>query len=109
MTTNQSLDKIRIVLEKSKKKDINIEIESIIDVTVNYLDVTIANENGYLRTCVYHKPTAQPYYLTYTSDYLHKYHRNILYTELICAERLCSNIYDFNSERLHIDMSLLLS
>ena len=109
MTTNQSLDDIQKVLNEAKTKDINIEIECTIDTTVNYLDVTISNEHGHLRTCVYHKPTADPYYLPYTSDHPHKYHRNITYTALIRAARLCSNVHDFNLERIRIDVSLLLS
>jgi hypothetical protein len=108
MTTNQSLAEIQIELEKAKKKDINIEIECTIDSSVNYLDVRITNENGTLRTSVYHKPTAEPYYLPYTSDHPHKYHRNIPYSALIRAARICSNVHDFNSERLRIDVSLLL-
>jgi hypothetical protein len=72
------------------------------------LDVTIINKNGQLKTCVYHKPTAEPYYLPYTSDHPHKYHRNIPYSALIRAAHLCSNVHDFNLERLHIEISLLL-
>jgi len=109
MTTNQSFDEIQIELEKAKKKDINIEIECKIDTSVNYLDVTITNEDGQLRTCVYHKPTADPYYLPYTSDHPHQYHRNIPYSALTRAARLCSNVHDFNFERLRINISLLLA
>jgi hypothetical protein len=108
MTTNQSFDEIQVELEKAKKKDINIEIECTINTTVNYLDVTISNEHGHL-TCVYHKPTADPYYLPYISDHPHTYHRNIPYNALIRAARLCSNVHDFNLERIRIDVSLLLS
>ncbi|CAF1349824.1 unnamed protein product [Adineta steineri] len=108
MTTNQSLDDIRIVLEKAKHKDINIEIECTIASTVNYLDVITTNEEGQLKTTVYHKPTAEPYYLPYRSDHPHKYHRNIPYSALTRAARLCSNVHDFNLERLRIEMSLLL-
>ncbi len=48
MTTNESLEKFQIELEKAKKKDIHIDIEPIIDISVNYLDITITNENGQL-------------------------------------------------------------
>ena len=107
MTTNDTSE-ILIELEKAKKKDINLELESTIDTSVNYLDVTITNENGQLRTSVYHKPTAEPYYLPYTSDHPHQYHRRIPYSALIRAARLCSHVHDFNLERLRIDISLLL-
>ncbi len=107
MTTNDHLA-IEIELEKAKKKDVNIEIDSAISTTVNYLDVLITNENGQLKTCVYHKPTAEPYYIPYRSDYPHKYHRNIPYSALIRAARLCSNVDDFNLGRLRIEIALLL-
>jgi hypothetical protein len=87
MTTNDT-SRIQIELEKAKKKDINIEIEYTIATSVNYLDVTLTNENGQLRTTVYHKPTPEPYYLPYTSDHPHRYHRNIPYSALIRAARL---------------------
>ncbi|CAF4117108.1 unnamed protein product [Adineta steineri] len=108
MTTNQSLDDIQTELEKAQHKDVNIEIECTIASTVNYLDVTITNEEGQLKTTVYHKPTAEPYYLPYRSDHPHKYHRNIPFSALTRAARLCSNVHDFNLEHLRIEMSLLL-
>ena len=109
MTTNQTIDEFNIELEKAKKKDVNIEINSIISTSVNFLDVTIANEDGHLRTSVFHKPTAEPYILPYTSDHPRHIHRNIPYAALLRAARLCSHVDDFNSERLRIDMSLLLN
>jgi hypothetical protein len=70
--------------------------------------VLITNENGQLKTCVYHKPTAEPYYVPYRFDHPHKYHRNIPYSALIRAARLCSNVDDFNLELLRIEIALLL-
>ncbi len=58
---------------------------------------------------IYHKPTTEPQYLPYTADHPHRYHRNIPYSALLRAVRLCSNVNDFNQERLRIDVSLLLS
>jgi hypothetical protein len=109
MTTNQTIEEINAELVKATNKDRNIEIESTISTSVNYLDVTITNENGQLRTMIYHKPSAQPYYLPYTSDHPHQYHRNIPYSALLRAARLCSNVNDFNQESLRINVSLLLS
>lgn len=109
MTTNETTEEINRGLEIAQNKDINIEIETNMSSSVNYLDVTITNENGQLRTKVYHKPTAEPYYLPYTSDHPHRYHRNIPYSALLRAARLCSHVEDFNQERLRIEVSLLLS
>ena len=109
MTTNETDEHINRVLLKAKIKDKNIEIESTMGSSANYLDVTIINEDGRLTTKVYHKSTAEAYYLPYTSDHPHRYHRNIPYSALVRAARLCSNYDDFNRERLRIDLTLLLS
>lgn len=66
MVMNESPDEIKEVLQRVHKKDINIENVTTIDTSINYLDVTITNENGQLKTSIYHKPTAEPYYLPYT-------------------------------------------
>ena len=87
----------------------NIQVNLTISTSVNFLDVTITNEDGHLRTSVYHKPTNEPYILPYTSDHPRHIHRNIPYAALLRAARICSHVDDFNSERLRADMSLLLN
>ncbi len=62
-----------------------------------------------MRTSIYHKPTAEPYILPYTSDHPRHIHRNIPYAALLRAARICSHINDFNSECTRIDVSLLLN
>jgi len=109
MTTNQTIEEINVKLEEAKNKDINIKIESTISTSVHFLDVTITNENGQLRTSIYHKPTTEPYILPYTSDHPHHIQRNIPYAALLRAARICSHVSDFNSERVRIDISLLLN
>ena len=109
MTTNQTNEEINVELKKAKNKDTNIKIESTINTSVHFLDVTITNENGQLRTSIYHKPTAEPYILPFTSNHSHHIHRNIPYAALLRAARICSHVNDFNSERVRIDMSLLLN
>jgi hypothetical protein len=109
MVTNEPLYDIQQQLQRAQNKDINIEIETIISISINYLDLTITNGNGQLRTYVYHKPTTDLYYLPYTSDHPHRYHRNIPHNAILRAVRICSNVVDFNQERLRIEMTLLLS
>ena len=109
MTTNQTIEEINILLMKMETKDVNIKITSTINTTVHFLDVTIANENGHLRTSLYHKPTSEPYILPYTSDHPRHIQRNIPYAALLRAARICSHVHDFNRERIRIDMSLLLN
>ena len=109
MTTNRSIEEINVELHKAQNKDMNINIESTINTSVHFLDVTITNENGQLRTSLFHKPTTEPYILPYTSDHPHHVRRNIPYAALLRAARICSHVNDFNTECIRIDMSLLLN
>ena len=96
-------------LERVKTKDVIIKIEYDIGTSVNFLDVTIMNENGQLRTSIYHKSAAEPYILLFTSDHPRHIHRNIPYAALMRAARLCSHVEDFDGERVCSDVSLLLN
>ena len=79
MATNETINGINIELEKAEKKDVNIEIDQIDRESVNFLDITVINDNGHLRTSVYHKPTTEPYILPYTSGQPRHIHYNIPY------------------------------
>ncbi|CAF1354147.1 unnamed protein product [Adineta ricciae] len=109
MTTDQSIEEINIELEKANNKGINIKLSTCINTSVHFLDVTVSNESGQLRTVIYHKPTTEPYVLPYTSDHPRHDYRNIPYAALLRAARICSNVEDFHSECIGIDVSLLLN
>ena len=109
MTTNRPIEEINVELNKPENKDVSINIQSTINTSVHFLDVTITNENGQLRISIFHKPTTEPYILPYTSDHPHHVRRNIPYAALLRAARICSHVNDFNSECIRIDMSLLLN
>jgi hypothetical protein len=109
MTTNKTIEEINRELQKAQNKDINIKIDTKIGTSVHFLDVTITNDNGQLRTSIYHKPTAEPYILPYTSDHPRHIHRNIPYAALLRVARICSHVDDFDSECIRLDMSLLLN
>ena len=109
MTTYRPIEEINVELNKAENKDININIQSTINTSVHFLDVTITNENGQLRTSIFRKPTTEFYILPYTSDYPHHVRRNIPYAALLRAALICSHVQDFNSECIQIDISLLLN
>ncbi|CAF1374090.1 unnamed protein product [Rotaria sordida] len=67
------------------------------------------NENGQLKTSLYYKLTTEPYILPYTSDHSRHIHRNMPYAALLCAARICSDVQDFNTECIRIDMFLLVN
>lgn len=109
MTTNESLITITEQLKKAQVKDVNIKIDYQMGISVDFLDVTILNDHGQLKTSVYHKSAAEPYILPYTSDHPRHIHRNIPYAALLRAARLCSNVEDFIVECIRSDVSLLLN
>ena len=109
MTTNLAFDLIKAKLETADQKDRNIRIKYQIQSCVEFLDVVVQNNNGQLTTSVFHKPTAEPYILPYTSGHPRHVHRNNPYAALLRAARICSNVHDFTIERIRIDMSLLLN
>ena len=109
MTTNLTREEIDTKMKEADRKDPNIRITYTIASAVAFLDVTISNGDGRLTTSVFHKPAAEPYVLPYTSDHPRHVHRNIPYAALLRAARICSNVHDFDLERVRIDMALLLN
>jgi hypothetical protein len=83
MTTNLSVERITIELEKTKQTDSNIGITHSIAMAVDFLDVTIDNEDGQLKTTVFHKPATEPYILPFSSDHPRSNHRNIIHGGLL--------------------------
>ncbi|CAF1417784.1 unnamed protein product [Rotaria sordida] len=109
MTTNLTHDQIKAKLENVHRKDPNIRISYSIQSTIDFLDVTVSNEGGHLKTSIFHKSAAEPYVLPYTSDHPRHVFRNIPYAALLKAARICSNVEDFDMERIRLDLSFLLN
>ena len=110
MTSNMSIDAIHTLLDLMNKQDEkHIQITYQIGLKVEFLNVNIENSNGSLITSVFHKPAAEPYVLPYSSDHPRHIHINIPYQALLCAARLCSNVFVFDKERLDIELTLLIN
>jgi hypothetical protein len=109
MTSNLSLDQINILLDEANHRDENIRITRSIGTTVQFLDVSVENDQGRLRTTVHHKPAAEPYIVPFSSDHPRHMHRNVINGALLRAARLCSDEVDFDEERLNIELMLLLN
>ncbi|CAF1569010.1 unnamed protein product, partial [Rotaria magnacalcarata] len=60
MTTNLSFDEINVRLIEANQQDENIRLTHTISSKVEYLDVLVENDNGQLKTSVYHKLAAEP-------------------------------------------------
>ncbi|CAF1532964.1 unnamed protein product, partial [Rotaria sp. Silwood1] len=109
MTTNLSQEDILKELDETIKTDSNVKISITISQSLEYLDVTIENNNGHLKISIYHKSASEPYILSYESDHPRHIHANIIYTALVQAARSCSNMEDFDMERLSTEMILLVN
>ena len=109
MISNLSLDEIHLLLDEANNRDENIRITRSIGTLVQFLDVSVENDQGRLRTMVYHKPAAEPYIVPFASDHPRHTHRNVIKGALLRAARLCSDETDFDQERLDIELMLLLN
>ena len=109
MTTNLSLNQIDRLLDEANHKDPNIRISASIGLSVEFLDVCVQNSHGQLKTTVFHKPAAEPYIVPFLSDHPRRIHRNVIRGALFRAVRLCSDVQDFDTERLNIELKLLLN
>jgi len=92
-----------------EKIDENIRITRSFGSTIEFLDVLVNNDHGQLKTSVFHKPAAEPYLLPYLSEHPRHIHSNTIKGALFRAIRLCSHAEDFDHERLHIELKLLLN
>lgn len=109
MTTNLPIDQMHILLDIANRKDENIRITRSLGTTIEFLDVSVHNNQGQLKTTVFHKPAAEPYIVPFLSDHPRHIHRNAIKGVLFRAVRLCSNVEDFDRERLNIELTLLLN
>jgi hypothetical protein len=109
MTTNLPLDQINRLLDTANNKDQNIHITRSIGSVVEFLDVSVQNNQGQLKTTVFHKPATEPYIVPFLSDHPRRIHRNVIRGALFRAVRLCSDVQDFDRERLNTELTLLLN
>ena len=109
MTSNVPIEQVNTMLDIANRKDKHIHITSKIGQSIEFLDVFVENKNGKLNTFVYHKSMAEPYIFPYTSDHPRHIHRNMPNVGLHRAARSFSDVEDFDTERLHVAMVLLLN
>ncbi|CAF1411817.1 unnamed protein product [Adineta ricciae] len=113
MTTN-SLSQLTTQLNGIGEKGLNIKITWSAGTTTEFLDVYVSNENGQLKTSVYHKPVAEPYILLFLSEQLRHVHRNAIKDALFRQHQALSLLPDRSVdqivyEQLHKKTLVLLS
>ena len=85
----------------------DIQIESFVGTTINFFNIHLENQTGSLYTSVYHDPNSQSFVLPYVVGHAQLFYCHYFRLALIRAARYCSSVYDFDQERLYIEMTFL--
>ena len=109
LTTQKSKNEMDKILVELGKKDKNIGLTFESGEYVDYLDVRISVEVPNFRTKVYRKLAAQPYILPFNSAHPPHVMKNIPFSALLRATRVCSHSQDLNEEIEKVRITLLLN
>lgn len=109
LTTRKNRLEMNKVLEQLGKIDKNIGLTYETGKYVDYLDVRIEVETPNFRTKIFRKLAAQPYILPFTSAHPPHVVKNIPFSALLRAVRICSHSIDLRDEIEKIRITLLLN
>ena len=109
LTTRKSRIEMDKVLAELGKVDKNIGLTFETGEHVDYLDVRISVEQPGFRTKVYRKLAAQPYILPFNSAHPPHVMKNIPFSALLRATRICSHSNDLAEEIEKVRITLLLN
>lgn len=109
LTTRKEKEEMNKYLIELGKKDKNIGLTFETGEHVDYLDVRASVEIPNFRTKVYRKLAAQPYILPFNSAHPPHIMKNIPFSGLLRAVRICSHRDDLRDEIEKIRVTLLLN
>ena len=109
LTTRKSKEEMNLYLTELGKKDKNIGLTLETGQYVDYLDVRTSVETPNFRIKVYRKLAAQPYILPFNSAHPPHIMKNIPFSALLRAVRICSHKEDLREEIEKIRITLLLN
>ena len=107
MTWNKFEKELKDLLDTANSWHSNIKLDYKIGTSLPFLDVLLTNDNGILRTSVYHKPAVEPYVIPYISDHPRHVFGNIIQTALTRAVRYSSTLRTVQNEQRNIKLMLL--
>lgn len=108
-TWNESADEFRQLFGKIARRTPDIRIDFTMGLKLQFLNIHIENLNGDLFTCVHHDPRVQKCTLPYAVDNVHDAHSHWLRSSLIRAVRCCTSVFDFNQERIYLELTCLIN
>jgi len=106
-TWNQSVNKLNQFLQTIGSQYSYLVLEAEFGSRVTFLNAYIENLNGTLYTRVYHDPNIQKYTLPYVIGNAKVVHSHWFRSALIQAVRYCTSVYDFNHERIYLEITCL--
>jgi len=109
LTTKKSKVEIERILSDLGKKDKNIGLTFETGPHVDYLDIRVQVEVPNFRTKVYRKLAAQPYILPFNSAHPPHVMKNIPFSALLRAVRICSHRENLEEEIEKVRITLLLN
>ncbi|CAF2652304.1 unnamed protein product [Rotaria sp. Silwood2] len=115
-TWNDSKDELYTLLKRVNlfhPRHIQTQITTSIDNKIEYLGVEICHYEGQLQTRVYHnvdyEPYALPYQLETTTATIPEDYDLLLDAALVQVMFFCSNVDEFENERLYIEVSFIIN
>ncbi|CAF4069102.1 unnamed protein product [Rotaria sp. Silwood2] len=113
-TWNRSKDELQTLLNRINRTDpnyVHTQMTIFISNKLEYLSAEISHHEGRLQTRVYHDCNLEPYALPYLVETKinSQDHELLLRAALIRALFYCSNVDEFENERLHIEVSFILN
>jgi len=109
LTTKKSKEEMDRFLIELGKKDKNIGLTFETGQFVDYLDIRVSVEIPNFRTKVFRKLAAQPYILPFNSAHPPHVMKNIPFSALLRAVRICSHIDNLAEEIEKVRITLLLN
>ncbi|CAF4546108.1 unnamed protein product [Rotaria sp. Silwood1] len=106
-TWNNTNENLIRMIKASNVDDININLDMKIGSSAQFLQVYMENQNGTLYSRVHHDSMRQKYTVPYVIGSTKEAHSRWLRAALIRAVRFCSSVYDFNQERIYLEVSCL--
>ncbi|CAF4455542.1 unnamed protein product [Rotaria socialis] len=106
-TWNETEDELHALLKMVASQDPNVIFDFEIGRRIPFLEAAIDKYEGELATTIYHNPKRQKYTLPYAINNAKLAHSHWLRSALIRAARYCTSVYEFDFERISLEVACL--
>lgn len=106
-TWNESTNEFRQLFETLAHQTKDIQIDFTMGDKIEFFNIHIENLDGTLYTRVHHDTSIPQHTLPYTIDNAQDAHSHWFRSSLIQAVRYCTSVFDFNNERIYLEITCL--